>query len=353
MDTDPAPLLVRKALSLWKAARYHYIPPSFLPALVAFAVAWSLTGVLDVPTVVLALIALVCNHAALNMTDDYFDYRHAVDRAKQGDVNPYTGGSRTLTSGELTPGEMLAAFIALYALTVALGCVVAYRQGWAVLLFGLIGLASSIFYTAPPVKYAYRGFGEVSLLLNFSLTIGLGAYFAQTGALSWETAAAVLPLGFMMFAMIVINEIPDEQDDRAGGKKNLVVRFGPVAGFRLFTLSVCLAYLLLTLGPLLGLTSGWTYLALATLPYAAKAVTTMRQNLRDPVALAPANLATIRAHNLMGLLLVVAYVVQGFPSHKGWAAPAVLLGASVLLYYPVALKVFRGAPRLRLRDPAG
>lgn len=341
--------LPSKLRSLWKAARYHYIPPSFLPALVGFAAAWSATGELHVPSIVLTLVALVLNHAALNMTDDYFDYLHAVDRAKQGSVNPYAGGSRTLTSGELTSREMLAAFLVLYAATAVIGLYLAWTRGWAVLVFGAIGVACSLFYTAPPVKYAYRGFGELSLLLNFSLTIGLGAFYVQARSLSLEAAAAVLPLGFMMFSMIVINEIPDEEDDRAGGKRNLVVRFGPLNAWRMFAASTAAAYVAIVLGVALHVVSWWTCLALLTVPWAVQAIVVMKRKLAEPVALAPANLATIRAHNVMGILLVLAYVLQGGSQRSGVAAPALLLFATAVLYGPVAAVIFGGPPMPPLR----
>ncbi len=343
----------QKLLSLWKAARYHYIPPSFLPALVGFAVAWSATGELHLPSLLLTLAALVLNHAALNMTDDYFDYRHAVDRAKQGAVNPYTGGSRTLTSGELSPREMLAAFVTLYAMTAGIGFYLAWTRGWPVVLFGVIGVASSLFYTAPPARYAYRGFGELSMLVNFGLTIGLGAYYVQARAISLAAAAAVLPLGFMMFSMIVINEIPDQEDDRAGGKRNLVVRFGALNAWRLYTASTVAAYVAVALAALLGVTSLWTGLALLTLPLALRAIRVMRAQLHDPLALAPANLATIRAHNLMGILLVLAYVGDGWLRHRDPVPALVLVAATAALYYPVARMVF-GLPRFpALRETPG
>src|SRR5512136_2626337 len=186
----------------WRAARYHFVPPSFLPAALGAFVAWSATGQLDLRLYLVVLLAVIFNHIALNMTDDYFDYRHSVDRARGREKNPYSGGSGLLTSGRIAPSRMLAAFCVLYGLTIAAGLYLTAVCGWPVLLFGMFGMACAFVYTAPPVRYGYHGLGELSQLVNFSLTIGLGSYYVQSRALSWEAAAAVLPLGFMMFAMI-------------------------------------------------------------------------------------------------------------------------------------------------------
>ena len=329
----------------WRAARFHFVPPSFLPAALAAFVAWAAHGRLDLWLYLVVLLAVTANHVALNMTDDYFDYLHSVDRARGRENNPYSGGSGLLTSGRIAPSRMLAAFCALYALTVAAGLYLTAVRGWPVFFFGLFGMACAFFYTAPPVRYGYHGLGELSQLVNFSLTIGLGSYYVQTRALSWEAAAAVLPLGLMMFAMITVNEIPDEPGDREGGKGTLVVRLGPRAGVRLYAAAMAAAYLLILGAPLAGLASRWAWLGLATLPWFIQALRVLTRHFRDPAAMAPANLLTIRIHNLTGLLLVAGLLVHGaqagLPLGRAWAALAILLA----LYLPVALKVFRPTRR--------
>jgi len=183
-------------------------------------IAWSLTGRFSPGYFVVATLAVTLNHIALNMTDDYYDYRQSVDRDAGQVENTYSGGSGVLTSGAIKPNLMRLVFLSLYFLTCVAGIYLTLMRGWPILAFGLVGVLSAYFYTAPPVRYAYRGFGEISQLLNFSLVIGLGAYYVQAQGLSWEAAFAVLPLGLMMFAMITINEIPDSESDGTGGKPN-------------------------------------------------------------------------------------------------------------------------------------
>jgi 1,4-dihydroxy-2-naphthoate octaprenyltransferase len=331
----------------WRAFRYHFVPPSYLPAILGAVAAWALTGRFHLGFFLLVVLAVTVNHVALNMTDDYFDYLHSVDRARRREQNPYSGGSGTLTGGQLSPAQMLAAFACGYALTIAAGLYLTVARGWPVLAFGLLGMFSAFFYTAPPIRYGYRGFGELSQLANFSLVIGLGSYYVQASSLSWEAALAVLPLGFMMFSMITINEIPDESQDREGGKRTLVVRFGPKTAVWLYGASITCAYLLILIAPPAGAASYWMYLALATVPWFWKAMRVLSRNYRDPAAMAPANMLTIRIHNLTGILLILGYVIQGASNHRPLRVMIVPLAVLLLLYLPVAAKVF-----FRSRRPA-
>jgi 1,4-dihydroxy-2-naphthoate octaprenyltransferase len=334
-----------RAVVWWRACRYHFVPPSFLPAALGAVIAWGITGSFSLAYYLIVVLATTINHIALNMTDDYFDYKHSVDEAREQGPNPYSGGSGLLTSGELRPSQMRRAFSVLYLVTIAAGLFLTATRGWPVLVFGAIGMFSAYFYTAPPLRYGYHGFGELSQLINFSLVIGLGSFYVQARRLSWEAAFALLPLGLMMFAMITINEIPDVRSDRRAGKRTLVVRLGQRGGVWLYGGSMSLAYLTILCSPLAGLTSYWTYLAFLTLPWFLRSFTVLRRNYRDPGSMAPANMLTIRIHNLTGILLTVAYVVQGAVFGRHPIRMVIPLGVLFLLYLPVALVKF--VPRSR------
>ncbi len=330
----------------WRACRFHFVPPSYLPAVLGSVVAWAAGVPFRFGWFLLTVLGVTFNHVALNMTDDYFDFAHAADGAEGS--NPYSGGSGTLTSGAIAPPAMLRAFILMYALTVAAGIYLTLVRGWPVLAFGLFGLLSAIFYTAPPVKYAYRGLGELSQLVNFSLTIGLGAFFVQAGRLSWEAALAVLPLGFMMFSMITINEIPDGAEDRRAGKRTLVVRFGARAGVWLYAAGMIAAYLTVLASPLAGLTTRWSWISLASAPLFLRALLILGRHYRDPAAMAPANLLTIQAHNLCGLLLIAGWLIRGTRAGMAVSQMGAPLAVLAVLYAPVALRVFGPALRAAL-----
>jgi 1,4-dihydroxy-2-naphthoate octaprenyltransferase len=306
------PLKPASRWRIWiRAFRLHFVLPSVLPGVLGAVIAWSQGFPFNALLFLLVVFGVAVNHFGLNMIDDVFDYQHVVDLKKSGEKNPFTGGSGVLPDGLLTVREMLYASVLCFTATIIIGLYLTYLCGATVLILGLIGMASSVFYTMPPVKFGYRGFGELGLLINFGPVIVLGSYFVQAGRLAWEPMLASLLPGFMMWSMIIINEIPDFESDRAGGKNNLVVRFGRKKAVILYAGGLALAYLTPPAGIYFRLLSPYTLLALISLPLAWKSMKLMTRHLTDPLRMAPANLAMIKVHALTGAALIVAYLFQG------------------------------------------
>jgi 1,4-dihydroxy-2-naphthoate octaprenyltransferase len=105
-------------------------------------VAWTETGRFHAGWFVLTVLGVTANHVALNLTDDHFDDRAAVDGSDHG-ANPYAGGNGVLTSGSLSPGQVRAAFRAGYAVTALCGGVLTWAGGWPVAAFAAGGIAGS------------------------------------------------------------------------------------------------------------------------------------------------------------------------------------------------------------------
>jgi 1,4-dihydroxy-2-naphthoate octaprenyltransferase len=330
----------------WRAFRFHYATASIMPGILGGMIAWVTDGQFHPGYFLLVMLGLILNHLALNMTDEYFDFRHLVDAFANHD-NPYAGGSRVLSEGILQPKEMRTVFSSFYGIAIGIGVLLGILRGPFVLFLLAFGFFCAFFYTAPPIRFGYRGLGEIAQLLCFGPGIGLGAYYVQTQRVSWEAFWGTLPFGIMLFSMITINEIPDYFGDRKGGKLNLVARFGRETGVWLFILSLLSAYgtigvgILLRKIPLLGLIS------FLTLPIAFKTISILRAHYEEPVKMAPANLGMICAHNFTAILLAVAYFIVGFKSNDLIPSllPLILL---ILLYTPVAQLIIKALwPRRR------
>jgi 1,4-dihydroxy-2-naphthoate octaprenyltransferase len=285
------------------------------------------------------MVGVVVNHIALNMADDYFDYKHAVDRLKPEEKNPYSGGSGTLSSGLIRPSTMFKAFILCFLITIATGLFLTAARGLPVLLFGLFGVFCSVFYTAPPINFSHYGLGEIGQLINFGTTIGLGSYFVQTQAISLEAFVATLPMGIMLFSMITINEIPDYQEDRLAGKLTLVARYGRRSGAKLYIASWACTYAVIVLGALAGVMPLLTLLALMSMPITFQSIRILRRDFEDPVKLAPANLNMIRAHSLTSFGLIAAYSIIGIINGADAVQLLMLLLVLAVVYIPALLAV--------------
>jgi len=285
----------------------------------------------------IVMIGVVVNHIALNMADDYFDYKHAVDKLKPEEKNPYSGGSGTLSSGLIKPSAMFKAFTLCFFITITAGLFLTAARGLPVLLFGLFGVFCSVFYTAPPINFSHYGLGEIGQLINFGTTIGLGSYFVQTQTVSLEAFVATLPMGIMLFSMIIINEIPDYQEDRLAGKLTLVARYGKRSGVKLYIASWVCTYTVIVLGVLSGVMPLLALLALVSMPLTFRSVRILRRDFEDPVRLAPANFDMIKAHSLTSFGLIAAYSISGLINGADAFQLLMLLLVLAVVYVPALL----------------
>jgi 1,4-dihydroxy-2-naphthoate octaprenyltransferase len=324
----------------WKAFRFHFTSASFMPGILGGMIAWTTDGKFLPGYFLLVMLGLILNHMALNMTDDYYDFRHLVDVFAADGRNPYTGGSGLLSSGLIQPKTMQRVFIAFYIIAIAAGVFLGVIRGPFILLLLAIGFFCAYFYTAPPIRFGYRGLGELAQLVCFGPGIGIGAYFVQAQQISWEAFWGTLPFGLMLFSMITINEIPDFFEDRRGGKLNLVARFGRETGVWLFIISLLSAYGAILTGVILGKIPVLGLISLLTLPIAYKTISILRANYQEPMKMAPANLGMICTHNFTAILLALAYFIEGFRPDA--LIPSFLpLIVLIILYIPVARLIGR------------
>ena len=325
-----------KARVWWMAFRYHFVPPSIFPAVLGGLVSWA-TGSGFIPFYfAIVLAAIIVNHVALNMTDDYYDYKHSVDKLAPGEKNPYSGGSGTLSSGLLTPKTMFKAFSFCYLIVLAAGLYLAFACGFPILAFGLFGVFCAVFYTAPPISFSHHGLGELALLVNFGSIIGLGAFYVQARTITLQAFAATLPLGIMLFSMIVINEIPDVAEDTAAGKLTLVARYGKEAGVKLYVASWACTYAVIAASAVLGVIPLYALAGLISLPLVIRSIGVLRVHLDDPRLMAPANLDMIRAHSLTAFGLIGGYAAAGLLRGANQLQLGFALGLLAAAYAPVA-----------------
>ena len=325
-----------KAKVWWQAFRYHFVPPSIFPAVLGGLVSWATNSGFTALYFLLVLIAIIVNHVGLNMTDDYFDYKHSVDKLVPGEKNPYTGGSGTLSSGLLSPKSMFNAFVICYLITIAVGIFLTLTCGLPILAFGLFGVFCAVFYTAPPISFSHHGLGELAMLVNFGSVIGLGAFYVQAQTITLQAFLATLPMGIMLFSMIVINEIPDIEEDRAAGKLTLVARYGKKAGVKLYVASWVCTYTVIVGSVALGILPLFTLFSLLSLPLVYRSIKILRANYENPRLMAPANLSMIKAHSVAGFGLVAGYGVQGLINGADAFQLVFILVLLAVVYIPVA-----------------
>jgi 1,4-dihydroxy-2-naphthoate octaprenyltransferase len=301
--------MMRKLKSYGLELRATFLTATIVSIILGASIAYARNGVFDLEFFVLSLAAGAFLHTGTNVANDYFDHKSGGDDINKEFVRPFSGGSRMIQLGLLKPREVILEASILFAVGTAIGFYLAYARGIFVLVIGLIGLFSGIFYASPPFKLANRGVGEVFVGVNFGALMTIGAYYVQTRTLNVEPLVASIPVALLIFAVVYINEFLDYNADKAIGKKTLVVRYGREKAARGYAILMGGVYLSIAIGVAAKIMPVAALIGFATLPIAIKAVTNAFKYHSIPLKLTPSNSSTILCHLLTSLLLSVGYLI--------------------------------------------
>ncbi len=254
-------------------------------------------------TVVFALVA----HAAINVLNDYYDALNGTDANNLERIFPFTGGSRFIQNGVLTPRETAAFGFGLMAVVIAAGMWLTVISSPDLIWIGGAGLAIGYAYSAPPFKLNSRGLGEACVWAGFSL-LAIGADFVQRGSLSSQPLIAVAAYALLVTNILYINQFPDRKADAAAGKWHWVVRLGASRACWGYGLLGLLAYGWLTIAVIAGKLPWLALIALLPVFLSLRAAQDLFKYADDPAKLAGAIKLTIAAASLHGLLIAVSLV---------------------------------------------
>lgn len=182
--------------------------------------AWRFEGAFLGWLALCTLLSALAIQVATNLFNDAIDFEKGAD----GDLR--LGPRRVTASGDLKSKYVMGGGI--IALVAACGFAIPLieARGWPILVIGLPSLYFSFGYTGGPMPLAYRGLGELFVILFFGLVAVAGAYFVQTGEWSWAATVLGFQVGCLSTVMIAVNNLRDIDEDRASGKRTLAVRWG-------------------------------------------------------------------------------------------------------------------------------
>jgi 1,4-dihydroxy-2-naphthoate octaprenyltransferase len=219
-----------------------------VPVLLGGFAAYYRTGSISPGRLVVTLAGIACVHLGANLANDYFDWKTGCD-TQNPEPTPYSGGSRVIQDGLMSSRSILAASVSFFLAGALLGFYLnSLVPGNAVIIIGVIGIAGGLFYTALPVKLSYRGLGEMAVFFCFGPLLVAGSYLVQAGRLDSYIFAVSVPAGLLVLAILLVNEVLDEDWDRKGGKRTLVVTLGRERGYRLFLVAYVTAYVWIGVG---------------------------------------------------------------------------------------------------------
>ncbi len=250
---------------------------------------------------------LFLGHLSVHYSNDYFDFE--ADRLNRSSAT--SGGSGILADnpGLLGLSKQLGIALALLSVLGAAAFTSAYSFPPAYLAFAIMGNLISWYYTAPPLKLAYRPWGILASAFSVGFMMPAIGDFSMSGRLSTAFVAFSVPLFLQALAFLISVQIPDMEGDRRANKRTFVALHGRSSGLLLMlaALATATAYytvasITLPNGPYLK----WAALA-SLLPLAVAAYGYARRN-------APIELATrLVKYNVIGyvssiIILDVFYI---------------------------------------------
>jgi 1,4-dihydroxy-2-naphthoate octaprenyltransferase len=286
--------------------RFHFIPLTVILVSLGTAIA-AYEGYFHFGHFLLAMFGSVLVHMTVNVINDYHDYVDGIDLNTLR--TPFSGGSGVLPLNLLRPKQ--AFWFATICLLIAMG-IGAYfvlTKGWILFPLLLVAGFSAYFYNVYLSKWLM---GEIFAGLCFGPLLILGSYYVQTGRYSWETLVASLAPGILTSNLLFLNEFPDWEADRKGGRRHFVISLGKKDARVLFVAFLVASYLCIIIGVLTGMMPVVTLIGLGTVGFgwkAAKGALTYYDDSEKLVPILGANVITILGTQA---LLAVGYVIAMF-----------------------------------------
>ncbi len=264
---------------------------------------------------ILLVLGVVSAHISVNLFNEHSDYFTQIDfKTKR---TPFSGGSGMMVSGQSNPASVLIVAVTTLLISIAIGIYFSILSHWIILVFAILGSISIVFYTNFLARYML---GELFAGLALGTLVVLGTYISMNASPGMslksmfpsEVIWLSIPAGILTSLLLLINEFPDVEADKAGGRKHLVIRLGIKGAAWVYAAGMFTSFAIILVLPLLGLSSYWIYLALFPLPLAIKASLTAIKDGGNYSKIVPALGANVITVLSFDLLVAIAIFIEVF-----------------------------------------
>ncbi len=187
-------------------------------------------------------------HLGLSYSNNYFD----IEVDKHNNPTSISGGSRILIENPDLRRTCLLIALVLMSISLVLSVFFILINNFSILFFLFILFANLLgfFYSAPPIRLAYRGFGEIANMINIGFLMpGIG-YIVIKGSFDLFYFVFTFALFFYGLEFIILVEMPDMEGDKIGNKNTLIVKKGRKFGYTVILITLFISsiyYLFLSL----------------------------------------------------------------------------------------------------------
>lgn len=268
----------RNKFSLWLAQiRANFLILAVFLVLIGLAVAYKYQDI-NKEFVwihgIMLILGVVCTHISVNLFNEYSDYKTKIDFKTYR--TPFSGGSGILTEGLIKPHQVLTAAIVTFIMAFFIGLYFTFISHWSILILSFIGGLTILLYSGFLARHML---GEFFSGLSLGTFVVVGTYIAMNASpamrlnqlLPAEVILISIPPGILTSLLLFLNEFPDMEADKAGGRNHMVIRFGFRKAAIIYITGLLITFGTIVMTPILGYSSYWLYIALIPLPLAVRA----------------------------------------------------------------------------------
>ena len=177
---------------------------------------------------------------------------------------------------------MLTVALLLYVVAALIGIYICMNSSWWLVVIGLSGMAVGYLYTGGPLPIAYTPFGELVSGLLMGTCFVLIAFFIQTNTITTESVLISIPIGILVGAINMSNNIRDIEEDMKGGRKTLVILLGREKAIVTLAVAFFIAYLWIAVIVLMGYISPWALVMFLGLRKPISAIQSFQKEQKIP-----------------------------------------------------------------------
>ncbi|MHB1908805.1 MAG: UbiA family prenyltransferase [Nitrososphaerales archaeon] len=193
----------------FRLTRIQFIPLVILPALAGTAYAYSITQSIDLAYLAAVLLGVILLHLGANAIDDCYDFQNGVDQVANSFFPKAFPAWKPIARGRISLKKAKIVSFALFTSSLIVGIYFWIIIGLWAFVLPFFGFLIAFYYCAPPLKLDYRGLGlgEIGIFFAFGPIPVLGAYYVQTGILSFEAFLVSLPIGIMTVTILMNHDL--------------------------------------------------------------------------------------------------------------------------------------------------
>ena len=217
-----------KIKSWLEAFRLRTLPLSVSGIIMGSFIAKSKGFFWDSSIFIFALLTTILFQIVSNLANDLGDSLKGTDNENR------VGPARTVQKGDITPSQMKKAVLFFSVLSlIAAGYLISISAPkmsvqtiYIYIILAFASVIAAITYTVGKKAYGYYGLGDLFVFVFFGLVSVMGSYTLFSKVFDWSTVFPAVTIGLLSVAVLNLNNMRDQVNDKLSNKNTIVVTLG-------------------------------------------------------------------------------------------------------------------------------